>query len=335
MTTQEAEVKREEATGKLMQSAAIVAPGNIQLKEAAIPEPKAGEVRIRIEGCGLCASNLPLWEGRKWFSYPVEPGSPGHEGWGTIDATGADVKNLEPGDKVAALSYHAFAEYDITKKDHVVKLPESLAGRPFPGEPLGCAVNIFQRSGIKPGMTVAIVGTGFLGSLLVQLSKNAGAKVIALSRRESSLKMAERFGADKIFKLHGKEDTVEQIEACTNDELCDCVIESTGKQNPLDLAARLTGVRGRLVIAGYHQGAKREVDMQLWNWRGIDVINAHERDPLKYIQGMEQAVKEVENGTLNPFPLFTHTYRKEEIQQAFKTHQQKPEGFTKALITFN
>lgn len=335
MTTQEAEVKKERNVGKMMQSATIVAPGSIQLKETAIPEPKAGEVRIRIDGCGLCASNLPVWEGRNWFSYPVEPGSPGHEGWGTIDAVGEDVNDLETGEKVAALSYHAFAEYDIAKKNHVVKLPESLAGRPFPGEPLGCAVNIFQRSGIKPGMTVAVVGIGFLGSLLVQLSKNAGARVIALSRRESSLKMAERFGADKILKLNGKEDTAGHVESLTNDELCDCVIESTGKQNPLDLAARLTGVRGRLVIAGYHQGDKRKVDMQLWNWRGIDVINAHERDPLKYIQGMKEAVKEVEKGKLNPFPLFTHTYPREEIQLAFKTHQQKPEGFTKALITFN
>lgn len=318
-----------------MQAAAIVAPRTINLKEITVPEPKAGEVRIRLEGCGLCASNIPLWEGRKWFSYPVEPGSPGHEGWGTIDAVGEGVENLEPGERVAALSYHAYAEYDITDKAHVVKLPENLTGRPFPGEPLGCAVNIFKRSGIEDGMTVAVIGTGFLGSLLVQLAKNAGAGVIALSRRSSSLKMAERFGADEVLKLKSNEDTVERVNAFTNGELCDCVIEATGKQKPLDLATRLTAVRGRLVIAGYHQGEDRKVDMQLWNWRGIDVINAHERDPLKYIEGMKQAVKEVENGRMNPFPLFTHEFPKEEIQQAFKTHQQKPEGFTKALINFS
>ncbi len=335
MAIQEAELKKEKKTRRIMQSAAIVAPLTLELKETTIPEPKSNEVRIRIEGCGLCASNIPLWEGRTWFSYPAEPGSPGHEGWGTIDAIGNKVENLEPGERVTALSYLAYAEYDIAKEAHVVKLPEMLNGQPFPGEPLGCAVNISRRCRIEDGMTVAVIGTGFLGSLLVQLAKNAGAKVIALSRRSSSLKMAERFGADEVLKLDATEDTVKRVEVFTNGELCDCVIEATGKQDPLDLAARLTAFRGRLVIAGYHQGENRKVDMQLWNWRGIDVINAHERNPLKYIDGMKQAVKEVENGSLNPFPLFTHEYPKEEIQQAFKTQQQKPEGFTKALINFS
>lgn len=337
MTVQEAEIKEEKKrdSGNVMQAAAIVAPRTINLKKTTIPEPEAGEVRIRIEGCGLCASNLPVWEGRKWFSYPVEPGSPGHEGWGIIDAVGENVENLEPGERVAALSYHAYAEYDITDKTHVVRLPESLNGYPFPGEPLGCAVNIFRRSRIEDGMTVAVVGTGFLGSLLVQLAKSTGAKVIAISRRASSLKMAEQSGADEVIKLQPDGDTVGRVKAQTNGNLCDCVIEATGKQHPLDLAARLTAVRGRLIIAGYHQGQDRKVDMQLWNWRGIDVINAHERDSREYIKGMKQAVKEVENGRMNPFPLFTHEFPKEEIQRAFKTHQQKPEGFTKALINFS
>lgn len=338
MTIQEAELKKEEKkkkSGNVMQTAVIVAPRIIKLKETTIPVPEDNEVRIRMEGCGLCASNLPLWEGRKWFSYPLEPGSPGHEGWGTIDAVGDNVENFEPGERVAALSYHAYAEYDITESSHVVKIPESLDGYPFPGEPLGCAVNIFRRSRIEDGMTVAIVGAGFLGSLLVQLAHNAGAKVIALSRRSSSLNMAERSGADEVLKLQPDEGTVERVKTVTKGNLCDCVIEATGKQGPLDLAAKLTAVRGRLVIAGYHQGKKRKVDMQLWNWRGIDVINAHEREPLEYIRGMKQAITEVENKRMNPFPLFTHVFPMKEIEHAFQTHKQKPEGFTKALINFS
>jgi len=59
----------------------------------------------------------------------------------------------------------------------------ALDGLPFPGEPLGCAMNIFRRSGIRRGDTVAIIGIGFLGALLVQLAAGAGARVIAISRR--------------------------------------------------------------------------------------------------------------------------------------------------------
>jgi D-arabinose 1-dehydrogenase-like Zn-dependent alcohol dehydrogenase len=96
---------------------------------------------------------------------------------------------------VAALSYKSYAQYDIAEADAVVRLPESLAGRPFPGEPLGCAMNIFRRSDIQPGQTVAIVGIGFLGAILTRLATDAGARVIAISRRPFSLNVARQFGA--------------------------------------------------------------------------------------------------------------------------------------------
>jgi D-arabinose 1-dehydrogenase-like Zn-dependent alcohol dehydrogenase len=116
---------------------------------------------------------------------PTERGSLGHEGWGFIDAVGEGVEGLAAGDRVPAPSYKSCAEYDIAEADAVVKLPESLAGQPFPGEPLGCAMNIFERSDIKAGQTVAIVGIGFLGALLTRLAADAGARVIAISAGRS------------------------------------------------------------------------------------------------------------------------------------------------------
>jgi threonine dehydrogenase-like Zn-dependent dehydrogenase len=67
------------------------------------------------------------------------------------------------------------------------------------------------------------------------------------------------------------------VRSLTNSAFCDVVIECTGMQWPLDLAGELTRERGRLVIAGFHQDGPRQVNMFLWNWRGLDVINAHER----------------------------------------------------------
>src|SRR5690606_5929206 len=133
------------------QAVRIVAPGTIAVNDVIVREPGPGEVRSRLEGCGVCGSNLPVWEGRDWFEYPLDPGAPGHEGWGVIDAVGDEVSDLEPGDRVAALSYHAFAELDVAAASSVVRLPDTLAGMPFPGEPLGCAMNVFRRSDIQPG----------------------------------------------------------------------------------------------------------------------------------------------------------------------------------------
>src|SRR5205809_306369 len=83
--------------------------------------------------------------------------------------------------RVAMLSEHAYAEYDVASEDQVIHLPATLAQQPFPAEPLGCAMNIFHRAGIRARQTVAIVGIGFLGALLTRLATNANARVIAIS----------------------------------------------------------------------------------------------------------------------------------------------------------
>ena len=166
----------------------------------------------------------------------------------------------------------------------------SLAGQPFPGEPLGCAMNIFRRSAIEPGQTVAIVGIGFLGAILTRLATDAGARVIAVSRRPFSLDVARNMGAAETIPMDDHNGIIERVKELTGGVFCDRVIEAVGKQWPLDLAAELTRERGRLIVAGYHQDGPRQVNMQLWNWRGLDVINAHERDPKVYIQGIREAV---------------------------------------------
>lgn len=309
--------------------AVISAPGEIELREVEFREPAAGEVRVRIEGCGVCASNVPVWRGQPWFEYPLEPGAPGHEAWGHVDALGAGVKALARGDRVAMLSSHGFAAYDFAPAEHLVRIPESLAEQPVPAEALGCAVNIFRRSAVERGQTVAIVGTGFLGLLLTQLAVNAGARVFAISRRRSSLRLAQEFGAEVTIETARAGETVKLL---TQYRGCDCVIEAAGTQESLDLATELTSERGRLVIAGYHQDGPRQVNMQLWNWRGLDVVNAHEREPHVYVEGMRTAIAAVASGTLNPQPLYTHTFSLDALSCAFDVIASSPEGFVKALI---
>jgi threonine dehydrogenase-like Zn-dependent dehydrogenase len=128
------------------------------------------------------------------------------------------------------------------------------------------------------------------------------------------------------------QENLRQVEELTAGLLCDVVIEAAGKQAPLDLAARLTRTRGRLIIAGYHQDGPRQVDMQLWNWRGLDVINAHERDPQIYIEGMRRAYDAVDTGTLKPLPLLTHQLPLGELDEALELARQRPRDFMKAVV---
>lgn len=323
---------------KMMKAAVIAEPGRVQVLEVPLPEPQEGQVRVKLQGCGVCASNLEPWAGQPWFSYPMEPGQLGHEGWGTVDALGVGAEGFELGQRVAMLSNHAYAEFDVAPANSLVALPDELASADFPGEPLGCALNIWKRcksfGGVRAGDTVAIVGIGFLGALLTRLASNDGARVLAISRRPFSLEVARAMGAAEVIAMDDHWRIIDEVKKLTGDKMCDVVIEAVGKQWPLDLASALCKERGRLVIAGYHQDGLRSVNMQEWNWRGLDVINAHEREHQVYIDGIAQVAQSVARGELNPSSLYTHRFALEQLAEALDATRDRPDGFLKALIEF-
>ena len=139
-------------------------------------------------------------------------------------------------------------------------------------------------------------------------------------------------GAVETVRMGERREVVEAVQALTGEALCERVIEAVGKQAALDLAAELTGERGKLIVAGYHQDGPRQVNMWLWNWRGIDVINAHERDPAVYAQGVRAAIAAIEAGVLDPAVLYTHNYPLERLDEALNATRDRPDGFLKALV---
>ena len=314
-----------------MRSAVLVAPRRFELREVPLPQPLPKQVRVRVEGCGVCGSNLSPWQGRPWFRYPLPAGAPGHEAWGRVDLVGGEVRGIQVGDRVAGVSQCGFAEYDLFEESGVVVLPDKLDGEAVPAEPLGCAMNAFRRSRIRAGHTVAVVGIGFFGALLVSLATAVGARVIAVSRRPFSRHVAREMGADEALAFDDA-DLAERIFELTSARGCDRVIEAIGNQEALDLASQLTCLHGRLIIAGFHQDGARQVDMLLWNWRGLDVVNAHERELAAQVEGMRSALAAMTRGDLHPAPLYTHRVPLERIDDAFSALESRDEGFVKGLV---
>jgi threonine dehydrogenase-like Zn-dependent dehydrogenase len=317
-----------------MQAAQIASSRTLNVVDLPLPEPAPHEVRVRLEGCGVCASSLPVWQGREWFRYPMEPGAPGHEGWGVIDAVGGEVDGVTRGQRVAFLSDRAFAEHAITTPNTLVRIPEELQGRVFPGEAIGCAMNIFRRSEIEAGQTVVVIGAGFLGNLLIQLATAAGARVVAVSRREAARALATQFGAAETIPMNDHHEIVGRIRELTQQRGAERVIECVGTQWPLDIAGDVIGERGRLIIAGYHQDGPRQVNLQNWNWLGIDVVNAHERSAQNYVRGMQDGVDAVLAGRIDPTPLLTHTYALDELDRAMNDLETRPDDFVKGTVLF-
>ena len=307
-----------------MRALTLHGPRQAALVEVDDPSPGAGEVVVRVRSCGVCGSDLNAWQGVRGIQYPLPPGAPGHETLGEVVALGPEVASLRVGETVTGLMWNGFAELGVARAEDLVGLPPPLASSGVLGEPLACAMNVVRRSAISAGDRIAIVGFGYLAALVVQLLPRHVAGWLAVSRREDSRALALRLGAEAAYDF-----------AHVPAELWDSfavVIEAAGVQQTLDYATWLTTYGGRLVIAGYHADGPRTVNMQSWNWKGIDVINAHERDPSVYVSALHEALALVQARPLALERLETHAWPLEQAAEAFRVAEERPSGFVKGVV---
>jgi threonine dehydrogenase-like Zn-dependent dehydrogenase len=144
--------------------------------------------------------------------------------------------------------------------------------------------------------------------------------------------MAEQCGAAIRIRDDGVASVLQQVQVIVGSNGVERVIEAMGTQQALDIATGVAGIRARVAIAGYHQDGDRRIDLQSWNWRGLDIINAHERDPREYVRGVRDALNAVAAGVLDPSPLLTHRFPLGELDSAFRMMEERPDGFLKAVV---
>src|SRR6202167_915222 len=208
-----------------MKAAQICKPGaGFQIVEREIPEPDAGHVRIKIQACGVCHSDVLTVEGG-WpgIQYPRVPG---HEVAGIIDEVGDGVSVWKKGQrvgvgwhggqdntcrecrrgdfrncqnlKIAGISYDGgYQQYMVAPVEALVAIPESLSDTD--AAPLLCAglttCNALRHSGAMPGDLVAVQGIGGLGHLGIQFANKFGYKVAAIGRGPENSTLAKKLGA--------------------------------------------------------------------------------------------------------------------------------------------
>lgn len=249
----------------------------LQMQEIPVPEIGKRDVLVRVKAAGICHSDAHYRAGVS----PVRPVplTLGHEVAGVVEKTGAQVTNLNIGDRVC-LHYNiacgdcyycasgndqfcetvtmighftdgGYAEYIAIPARNCIPLPDEI---PFEqGATLMCAsataFHALRKSRIKAGERVAIFGAGGLGQSAVQLAKAFGAlEVFAVDINDEKLRLAERHGA---LPLNAKEaDPVEEIRRRTNGKGADVVIEMVGLPQTMRQAIQAAGVMARVVIVG-------------------------------------------------------------------------------------
>jgi L-iditol 2-dehydrogenase len=314
----------------MMRQAVLTEPGGFEIVEEPLPAIGPDELLVRVAACGVCASELDMYRGVSDVTYPLRPG---HEVSGVVERVGERAEGFAPGDPVAVFATtRGYGEYVTVPAEHCIHagdVPLDLAL----GEPLACAVNAVELAGISLGDDVAIVGAGFMGQLVQRLVQLRGPRqVIVADTRDEALERAASSGATATVNV-AREPLAEAVRGLTGGVGADVTIEITGTQAALEAIGGCTRMSGTLVIAGFHQGAPRQVPLADWNWNAFRIANAHFREVATILRGMRAGMRLVTSGRISLKDLVTHRFPLAAIDDAFRTAIDKPEGFVKATVT--
>lgn len=313
-----------------MRLAELRGPRDFAVVEVAVPEPRRGELLVRVEACGVCTSELSQWTGRAGTPYPARIG---HEVSGTVAAVGEEVRGFAVADPVAVWTTGGgYAEYVAVHSDHARHRPPDLPASTTLLEPVACASNAVELADVRLGDVVLVVGAGFMGQLVTQLVALRGAsQIIVADARSDVLALAAAHGATRTVDIRA-EPLVEVVGQLTGGRGADVTFEVTGAQSALDVVGDVTRMSGKLVLVGFHQGEPRQVPLAQWNWMAFSLLNAHFRDVAVIMRGMTVGLQLLSSGQLQLGPLVTHRFPLAEVGAAFDAAVRKPDGFVKAVV---
>lgn len=314
-----------------MKAAVLYGPHDWRIVETPTPEILKDECLIKIKACGVCHSEQHQWESK--ISGLEYPRYIGHEVAGEIIAVGSAVKEFKIGDRVAAWTDgKGYAEEIAVNVKTLSPIADNIAYEHALSEPIACTTNAVIRTNIQLNDTIALVGTGFMGLIMLQELKLLGAKkIIAIDVREEMLTLSAELGAD--IQLNPLKDNIDlEIKKLTSGNGVDISFEIGGNQSTLDLAAEICRMEGKLVIFGYHPGPRIIKDLGYWNWMAFDIINAHFRDMNTILKGIKIGMGLLNENKIKMDKLITHKYKLEEIEEAFTAAKEKPKGFVKSVI---
>ena len=316
-----------------MKIAVLMGPKTFEFQEQDLPHLLPDEVLVQVAACGVCTSELDMWEGKAGGG--MYPRYPGHEVSGIVADVGQDVQGLVAGDRVAVWAPgRGFAEHVIVKAKYCFPagdLPLDLAL----AEPLACAVNTVELANISLSDDVVVIGAGFMGNLVQKLVALQGPRrLIVADTRPDALERALKLGATHVVNVT-KESLPEAVKALTDGQGADVSFEVVGAQAPLNLLGDVTRMSGKVVLVGFHQGEPRQIPLGNWNWMAFQILNAHFREETTILRGMRIGMRLLTSGRLSLDDLVTHRFPLRDIHQAFLAAHEKPEGFVKSTIVMS
>jgi len=316
-----------------MKAALLLAPEKIVIDEAAEPRPAPGEVLIQPAIAGICGTDISIFSGHRPVSYPFVLG---HELMGRVVALGKGVTKFREGQRVIVEPNYpclqctlcrsgrgavcaqkismgvndpgCFAQRTLAPAEFVWPIPDTVSDIDAATiEPLTVSMHGLLVSGAKAGDTVAVLGCGVVGLLLVHTAVAAGVRVIAHDRLAEKQKMAERLGA--VLPPES-----EDVERFWQKENVSTVFECAGVTATAELALKAAPRGSQVVLLGLGSAPVSFFPMKLVR-EGINLrtsmIYDHPSD-FEYVIGL------VAKGALRPSSVVTHTFPLEKLGEALK-----------------
>jgi 2-desacetyl-2-hydroxyethyl bacteriochlorophyllide A dehydrogenase len=312
---------------------------SIRIGEASIPEPEANEVLVEMEVCGVCGWDLLAYSGRfaRFHPYPFRAG---HEGLGKVVKTGCLVSDLPLGTRVAcheipidARGGGLMARHAVRNRLKVTPLPDApLPIHEWIIEPVACALNGIQHAGIQPGDSVALVGAGYMGLLLLQLLRQTLAgRVTIFEPNTRRLELAKSFAPD----LGGWNFQAPLQEGAAPEERSayDVVIETGGSTASLGLAFSLAKPFAIIENFAWHHH-KHEFDLDEWHTKGWRILNIQPQMNPSFDALFPAAATLMAAGAVTNKGLVTHVVPFEDAEEVYKAGLDRTGGYIKGVVDF-
>jgi len=313
----------------VMRQAILREPRQIELITRPVPVPGPGEVLLRVRAALTCGTDLKTYR----RGHPKVPFGPfGHECAGDVAAVGRGVHSIREGDAVAptptapcgvcpscrrgrenlcesqfeGIVLGAYADYLLVSARvaarHLLRKPPGLSYIEAAFlEPLSCVIHAWERLRPRPVEQVAVAGLGAIGLLHIKMAKAAGARVVAVGRRQERLELAARLGADAVVDSE-QPGVAERIRELTGGLGPDLVIECTGSPALWVESPRWAAPGGRVVLfAGLAAGTQVAFDATRLHYEEVDILNTFHYRP----RDVDEAHDLLATGGMDVRPLVT------------------------------
>ncbi len=351
---------------KTMKALVTYAPYDYRYEDVPLPEVGAGEMLLKVKGCGICAGDIKTYHGGigNWGTseenrYIEVPVIGGHEFYGEVVELGDDVTDFEIGDPIVTEQILRCGKCEFCKKGEYwmcvesavfgfkqrcqggfaeyVKLPQKAINHKLPShftpeqavmiEPIACGMHAVERAQIQHSDVVAVAGLGVIGLAMANIAAIRLPKtVIGIEVKENRLAVAKAHGADVVLSPTDC-DVAEEIKKITNGRGCDVYIEASGSEKSVTQGIDALVNHGRFIQMGVFPDEVKANWNIIGDRKELNIIGSH-LSALTY----PAVIKGISKGLIKTDGLISHTFALPDWEKAFTTIENDPDVMKVMLV---